>query len=232
MGLPVIPRNPANLLISSGTSGTRSETPAAGETAFVFVACTTGGDGASVTGAGATWTKIRDDSDGTRRTIIFRGTGLTAGSSQTVTLSFTNTTTCRWSWLASTGISTLTPDGDNDSKTTASSTRTSTDTVTSLTTNNNVVVVLAMTLSAQATSIVVPAGFSRITAATSAVTLAYAVLSTGLSANTLAVTHASITASGIGSAASFNGDDQATGQPMAKRWGGVPHNGFRRRGMW
>lgn len=23
-----------------------------------------------------------------------------------------------------------------------------------------------------------------------------------------------------------------TGQPMAKRWGGVPHNGFRRRGMW
>lgn len=26
--------------------------------------------------------------------------------------------------------------------------------------------------------------------------------------------------------------EAATGQPMAKRWGGVPHNGFRRRGMW
>lgn len=231
MGLPVIPRSPANLIISSGTSGTRTETVTAGESAFVFVACTTGGAGVSVTGAGATWTQIRNDSDGTRRTIIFRGTGLTTGS-QTVTLSFANTTTCRWSWVAATGISTLTPDDANDSKTTASSTRTSTDTVTSLTTNNNVVVVLAMTLSAQATSIVVPAGFTRITSATSAVTLAYAALSTGLSADTLTLSHASITASGIGSAASFNGDDQATGQPMAKRWGGVPHNGFRRRGMW
>lgn len=26
--------------------------------------------------------------------------------------------------------------------------------------------------------------------------------------------------------------EAVTGQPMAKRWGGVPHNGFRRRGMW
>ncbi len=231
MGLPVIPRSPANLIISSGTSGTRSETPAAGETAFVFVACTTGGDGASVTGAGATWTQIRDDSDGTRRAIIFRGTGLTTGS-QTVTLSFTNTTTCRWSWVPSTGISTLTPDDASDTKTTASSTRTSTDTVTSLTTQNNVLVVLAMTLSATASTIAAPTGFSRITAASSQVVLAYAALSTGLSASTLTVTHASITASAIGSGASFNGDDQATGQPMAKRWGGVPFNGFKRRGVW
>jgi hypothetical protein len=231
MGLPVVPRTPANLLISATTSGTRTETVTSGESAFIIAGVTSGGAGVSVSGAGATWTQIRDDSDGTRRTIIFQGTGLTTGS-QTVTLSFTNTTTCRWSWVAATGISTLTPDDASDTKITASSTRTSTDTVTSLTTQNNVLVVLAMALSATASTITAPTGFSRITAASSAFVLAYGAFSTGLSASTLTVTYASATASAIGSGASFNGDDQAAGQPMAKKWGGVPHNGFRRRGMW
>lgn len=216
MGLPVVPRGAANLLISSATSGTRTETVTAGETAFVIAACTSGGAGVSVSGAGATWTQIRNDSDGTRRTIIFRGTGLSTGS-QTVTLSFSGTTTCRWSWVSATGISTLTPDDASDTKTTASSTRTSTDTVTSLTTQNNVIVVLAMTLSLAGISTTLPTGFTRITAAASSNVLAYRILSTGLSADTLTVTHASTTLSGIGSAASFNGDDQATKIGVAVR---------------
>lgn len=215
MGLPVVPRGAANLLISSATSGTRTETVTAGETAFVIAACTSGGAGVSVSGAGATWTQIRNDSDGTRRTIIFRGTGLSTGS-QTVTLSFSGTTTCRWSWVSATGISTLTPDDASDTKTTASSTRTSTDTVTSLTTQDNVIVVLAMTLSSSI-STTLPTGFTRITAAASSNVLAYRILSTGLSADTLTVTHASTTLSGIGSAASFNGDDQATKIGVAVR---------------
>lgn len=215
MGLPVVPRGAANLLISSATSSTRTETVTAGETAFVIAAVNSGGAGVSVSGAGATWTQIRNDSDGTRRTIIFRGTGLSTGS-QTVTLSFSGTTTCRWSWVSATGISTLTPDDASDTKTTASSTRTSTDTVTSLTTQDNVIVVLAMTISSSI-STTLPTGFTRITAAQSAPVLAYRILSTGLSADTLTVTHASTTLSGIGSAASFNGDDQATKIGVAVR---------------
>lgn len=214
MGLPVVPRAPANLLVSSATSGTRTETVTAGETAFVVIGVVSGGAGVSITGAGATWTQICNDSDGTRQTIIFRGTGLTTGS-QTVTLSFTNTTTCRWSWVAATGISTVDPDDAGDTKTTASSTRTSTDAVTSLTTANNVLVVFAVagTSGTSFTSTVVPTSFTRITAALSGVILAYATLSTGLSASTLTSTHSSLTNAAIGSAASFNGDDQATTNP-------------------
>lgn len=230
MGLPVVPRSPANLLISATTSGTRTETVTAGESAFVVVGVTSGGADAVVSGAGATWTQIRSDSDGTRRTIIFRGDGLTTGS-QTVTLSFSNTTGCRWSWVAATGISTIAPNDASDTKTTASSTRTSTDAATYLTTASNVLVVFAVVMSASATSIVAPTSFTRITAAGSAIILAYAALATGLSASPLTSTHTSVTSAAIGSAASFNGDDPA-GQPMARRLGGVPFNGFRRRGVW
>lgn len=214
MGLPVVLRTPANLLISGGTLGTRQETVTAGESAFVVIGVVSGGAGVSLTGAGATWTQIRNDSDGTITTLIYRGTGLTTGL-QTLSLSFTNTTTCRWSWVAASGISTLTPDNASDTKTTANSTRTSTDAVTSLTTANNVLVVFAVAAASGTSfaSTVVPTSFTRITLSSSGVVLAYATLSTGLSASTLTSTHSSLTNAAIGSAASFNGDDQATTNP-------------------
>lgn len=214
MSLPVVARTPSNYSITAAMSGDRTETVTAGETAIVIVAVASGGAGVSVTGGGdnATWTQIRNDSDGTRRTIIFRGSALSTNS-QTVTLSFTGTTTCRWSWVAVTGISTVAPDDSSDTKTTTG-TRTSTDAATSLTTENNVLAVLVMATASNISTIAVPTGFTRISAANGVPwVLGYGALSTGLTASAVTVTHGSTSTSAIGSAASFNGDDPATTNP-------------------
>ena len=235
MGLPVVANTPQNNLISATTSGTQTRTPGAGETAIVWGVATSGGAGLSVSGAGGTWTEILNVSDGTRRVFAWRGSGITSGSSQTVTVSFSNTTTCRWSWAAVTGISTTTPNDQTGDKTTASSTRTSTDCVsTAVTTPANVLCVAGLGLSAAPSTITGITGWTRVTAGSgTGIVLLYVVSAGGLSSDSISVVHASVTAAGQGGFASFNGDDQAAGgQPYAKRLGGVPHNGFRRRGMW
>lgn len=233
MGLPVVPRAPGNLLISATTSGTRTETITSGETLVVIVGVTSGGAGASMSGGGATWTEIANTSDGTRRTIVFRGMSPTTGS-QTFTLSFTATTTCRWSIVAATGISASTPDSANDSLSTASSTRTSTSCSSAgIDTAANVLGVLAQAHSASYSSITAPSGWTRITASSgTGIVLAYIASSSAFSAEKGTVTHNSVLTSAQGCIAAFNGDDQTTGQPMAKRWGGVPHAGTRSRGRW
>jgi hypothetical protein len=228
MGLPAFPRTPANLLISASTSGTRTETVTAGETALIIAGLTSGGSSPEVSGAGATWTKILEHDDGTRRFVVFRGTGLSTGS-QTVELSFGNTTTGRWSWVPATGISTSTPDSANDYLATASSARTSTDCSSAgITTAANVLGVLVQVHSASPSAIVVPTGWSRITTANSAIVLGYRASSAAFSSQKGTVSYNSITTAAIGGIAAFNGDDQvAGGQPYAKRWGGVPHWGGR-----
>ena len=209
MGVPVVPRSPANLLISASTSGSRTETVTSGESAFVVAGITSGGSSPSVSGAGATWTKILEHDDGTRKIVVFRGTGLSTGS-QTVELSFGNTTGCRWSWVPATGISTSTPDSTNDFLTTASSARTSTDCSSAgITTAANVLGVLVQVHSTAPSSIVVPTGWSRITTASSAIVLAYETSSSAFSALKGSVTYSSTTTAAIGGIAAFNGDDQA-----------------------
>ena len=235
MGLPVVANTPQNNLISATTSGTQTRTPGAGETAIVWGVATSGGAGLSVSGAGGTWTEILNVSDGTRRVFAWRGSGITSGSSQTVTVSFSNTTTCRWSWAAVTGISTTTPNDQTGDKTTASSTRTSTDCVSkAVTTPANVLCVAGLGLSAAPSTITGITGWTRVTAGSgTGIVLLYVVSAGGLSSDSISVVHASVTAAGQGGFASFNGDDQAAGgQPYAKRLGGIPHNGFRRRGIW
>ena len=155
--------------------------------------------------------------------------------SQTFTLSFSNTTTCRWSIVAATGISTATPDAANDSLTTASSARASTDCSSAgITTAANVLGVLVQVYSsAPAGTITAPSGWTRITSGTAAViVLAYIASSSAFSAQKGTVTYTSSTMAAQACIAAFNGDDQATGQPMAKRWGGVPHAGIRSRRVW
>lgn len=235
MALPVLANTPANNLISGTTSGTQTRVPTAGETAIVWGVATAGGAGLSVSGAGGTWSEILNVSDGTRRVFAWRGSGITSGSSQTVTVSFSNTTTCRWSWAAVTGISTTTPNDQTGDKTTASSTRTSTDCVsTAVTTPANVLCVAGLGLSAAPSTITGITGWTRVTAGSNTgIVLLYVLSAGGLSSDSISVVYASATAAGQGGFASFNGDDQAAGgQPYAKRLGGVPHNGFRRRGMW
>ena len=209
MGLPVVPRTPVNLLISAATSGTRTETVTSNESAFVIAGITSGGSDPSVSGAGATWTKILERDDGTRKTIVFRGTGLSTGS-QTIELSFGETTGGRWSWVPGTGISTSTPDSASDYLVTASSARTSTDCSSAgITTAANVLGVLVQVHSTAPSSIVVPTGWSRITTASSAIVLAYRASSSAFSALKGTVTYTSTTTAAIGGIAAFNGDDQA-----------------------
>ena len=235
MGVPNRVNTPANNLINGTTSGSQTRTPGAGETAIVWGVTSAGGAGVAVSGAGATWTQIGSWSDGTRTAFAFRGTGIISGTSQAVTVSFGNTTTCRWSWLAVTGISTVTPDDQIGTKTTASSTRSSTDCVdTAITTPVNVVCVAGLVFSSAPSSIAPPSGWTGVTAGSgTSLHLSHFVTAAGLSSNPVTVTHGSVTNSALGFAATFNGDDQgATGQPYAKRLGGIPHNGFRRRGMY
>lgn len=235
MASPVPVNTPVNNLISGTTSGSQTRTPGAGETAIVVGAVSAGGAGLSVSGAGATWTRIQSVSDGTRTLFVYRGENVTSGSSQTVTVSFSANTTCRWMWVAVTGISATTPDDQTGTKTTASSTRTSSDCVaTAITTPSNVLAVCAMAGSVTFSSLAAPAGFTRVTGASGSLFLAYGVFAAGLSADPITVTYSSATASTLGGAATFNGDDQggAVGQPYGKRLGGIPHNGFRRRGMF
>lgn len=220
MGLPVVLRTPAYLLISSGMLGTRAELVTLGETAFVLAIVTSGGAGASVTGGGGTWTKIREDSDGTRRVIIFRGTGLvgsSGGTSQTIELSFTATTTCRWSWIAASGISTVDPDDAGDSRTYTAASRTTADTVTSLTTANNVLVIMGMASSQTLLGPGMPSGFTRIGTGNTSQVLAYAALASALTAATLPVTFSAVSSALVGGAHSFNGDDPATGRAWPRR---------------
>jgi len=234
MGLPSVPRSPANLLISSATSGTRTETVTAGESAFVIAGILSGGSSPSVSGAGGTWTQILAQSDGTRSVVVFRGTGLSTGS-QTVTLSFSNTTTCRWSWVAATGISTTTPDSASDYLATASSARTSTDSSSAgITTATNVLGVIVQAHSATlAGTIAAPSGWTRITTSTgTSIMLAYIASSSAFSSQKGTVTYSSTTSAAMGGIAAFNGDDQAVGQPFVKRWGGVPHFGGRSLRRW
>ena len=213
MGLPVVTNTPANNLISGTTSGTQTRVPTAGETAIVWGVASAGGAGLSVSGAGGTWTEILNASDGTRRVFAWRGTNITSGTSQTVTVSFTNTTTCRWSWLGVTGMSTVTPDDQTGDKTTASSTRTSTDCVSAaVTTPANVVCVAGLGLSATPSTITGITGWTRVTAGSGAsIALLYVVSAGGLSSDSISVVHASVTAGGQGGFASFNGDDQGGG---------------------
>jgi hypothetical protein len=208
MGVPVLPRTPANLLISAATSALRTETVTSDESGFVIAGITSGGSSPAVSGAGATWTKILEQDDGTRKVVVFRGTGLSTGS-QTVELSFSNTTTCRWSWIAATDISTSTPDSASDYLVTASSARTSTDCSSAgITTAANVLGVLVQAHSASPSVIVVPTGWSRITTANSAIVLAYRASSSAFSSQKGTVSYNSITTAAIGGIAAFNGDDQ------------------------
>lgn len=213
MGLPVVANTPANNLISATTSGTQTRVPGTGETAIVWGVATSGGAGLSVSGAGGTWSEILNVSDGARRVFAWRGSGITSGSSQTVTVSFSNTTTCRWSWAAVTGISTTTPNDQTGSKATASSTRTSTDCVsTAVTTPANVFCVAAMGLSASPASITGITSWTNVTAGSgTSIWLGYRVVSGGLSSDLVTLAHASVTASAQGGFASFNGDDQVAG---------------------
>lgn len=213
MALPSVANTPANNLISGSTSGSQSRTPVTGETAIVWGVTTVGGAGLSVSGAGGTWSEILNVTDGTRRVFAWRGSGITSGSSQTVTVSFSNTTTCRWSWAAVTGISTTTPNDQTGSKSTASSTRTSTDCVsTAVTTPANVVCVAAMGFSATPASITGITSWTTITATSgAAIWLGYRVVSGGLSSDLVTLAHASATAAAQGGFASFNGDDQGGG---------------------
>lgn len=211
MGLPVVQGTPANNLINGATSGTQSATPGTGETAIVFGSTTAGGSGVSVSGAGGTWTSILEVSDGTRTFFCWRGSGITSGSSQTVTVSFSNTTTCRWSWVRVTGISTTTPNDQTGSNTVASASRTSIDCVsTALTTPANVLCVCGMaTSSTPASTISPPSGLTRITATGSTnFTLCWGVIAAGLSSSTLSITHPNSTYAAQCGAATFNGDDQ------------------------
>lgn len=219
MGLPVVSNTPANNLINGSTSGTQSRTPGAGETAIVWGATTVGGAGVSVSGAGGTWTQIASGGDGTRTWFVYRGTGITSGSSQTVTVSFSNTTTCRWSWAAVTGISTTTPDDQNGNKTTASSTRTSSDCVsTALTTPANIFAVAAMASSATLATITAPTSWTIVTATSNAaLVLIWRVVAAGLSADSVTVTHSSTTLATTAVAATFNGDDQGGGSSSNPR---------------
>lgn len=215
MGLPVVPRAPANLQISAATSGTRTETITAGETLVVIVATTSGGAGPSVSGAGATWTTISNTTDGSRRVVVFRGDTPTTGS-QTVTLSFTNSTTCRWSIVAATGIAAATPNAGDDSLTTASSTRTSSDCSSAgITTAANVLGVLALAASnPMAATITLPSGWTRITPSTDRTALGYIASSSAFASQKGTVTYGSTTASSQGCIAAFNGDDQTPGGPF------------------
>jgi hypothetical protein len=87
--------------------------------------------------------------------------------------------------------------------------------------------------SASPSAIVVPTGWSRITAANSAIVLGYRASSAAFSSQKGTVSYNSITTAAIGGIAAFNGDDQvAGGQPYAKRWGGVPHWGGRSQRRW
>jgi hypothetical protein len=213
MPLPNRVNTPANNLINGTASGSQARTPGAGETAIVWGVTTSGGAGVSVSGAGATWTQIGSWSDGTRTSFAFRGTGLTSGTSQTVTVSFSNTTTCRWSWLAVTGMSTITPDDQTGSNTVASSTRTSTNCVNpALNTPANVVCVAGLVFSSAPSTIAAPSGWTGVTAGSgTSLHLSYFVTSAGLSSDPVTVTHGSATNSALGFAATFNGDDQTGG---------------------
>jgi hypothetical protein len=95
--------------------------------------------------------------------------------------------------------------------------------------------VAGLGLSATPSTITGITGWTRVTAGSGAsIALLYLVSAGGLSSDLVTLAHASVTASAQGGFASFNGDDQGGGggQPYAKRFGGVPHNGFRRRGVW
>jgi hypothetical protein len=216
MGLPVVANTPTNNLINGTTSGTQSRTPGAGETAIVLGSTTSGGGSVSVSGAGGTWTQIVSVSDGTRTSFIYRGDNITSGTSQTVTVSFSNNTTCRWTWVAATGMSTSTPNDQNGSKATASSTRTASDCVsTAVTTPPNVLCVATMAFSATPSTINAPTSWTRVTAG-SGTTLfnAYYAVAAGLSSDSITVTHGSVATATQGAFASFNGDDQgAAGGP-------------------
>lgn len=220
MGLPVVQGTPANNLINGATSGTQSLTPGAGETAIVFGSTTAGGSSVSVTGAGGTWTSILEVSDGTRTWFCWRGSGITSGSSQTVTVSFSNTTTCRWSWVRVTGIDATTPDDQTGSNAPASATRTSIACVSAaVTTPANVLCVCGMaTSSSPASTISAPSGFTRITASgVTSFVLCYGVIAAGLSSSTVSITHPSSTYAAQCGFASFNGDNQ----------GGAPSTSFK-----
>lgn len=210
MGLPVVSNTPTNNLINATTSGTQTRTPGTGETAIVWGVVLSGGAGLSVSGAGGTWSEVLNVSDGTRRVFVWRGSGITSGSSQTVTVSFSNTTTCRWSWAAVTGISSTTPNDQTGSKSTASSTRTSTDCVsTAITTPANVFCVAAMALSSAPSSITGITSWTNVTAGSgTALWIGYRVVAGGLSSDLVTLAHASVTAAAQGGFASFNGDDQ------------------------
>jgi hypothetical protein len=213
MGLPSVVGTPQNLLISGATSGSRTQTISSGSTLFVAIGTTAGGAGVSVSGAGATWTKIAETTDGTRRNMVFRGSNPTAGASQTVTVSFTNSTTCRWTLAEVSGISAATPDAANDSLTTASSARTSTNCSSAgITTPANVFSLLIQVHSATlAGTATVPSGWTRITAATgSAIVLGYIATSTAFSAEVGTVSYSSTTSAAQATIAAFNGDDQTT----------------------
>lgn len=213
MGLPVVANTPANNLINGSTSGSQSRTPGAGETAIVWGATTVGGSGVSVSGAGGTWTQIASGGDGTRTWFVYRGTGITSGSSQTVTVSFSNTTTCRWSWAAVTGISSTTPDDQTGNKTTASSLRASSDCVgTAITTPANIFAVAAMAFSTAPTSITAPTSWTMVTSGSNTTLhVSWRVVAAGLSADSVTVGHSNITVATTGVAATFNGDDQGGG---------------------
>lgn len=213
MGLPVVANTPANNLINGSTSGSQSRTPTTGETAIVWGVTTSGGAGVSVSGAGGTWAEIGNWSDGTRRVFVWSGTGITSGSSQTVTVSFSNTTTCRWSWAGVTGLSSTTPNDQTGDKTTPSSTRTSTDCVsTPITTPANVFCVAGLALSAAPSAITGTTGWTRVTAGSgTGIVLLYVVSAGGLSSDSVSVVHASASVAGQGGVASFNGDTQGGG---------------------
>jgi len=215
MGLPVVPRTPANLSMSNATSGTRTETVTAGETAFVCVSISstqTGGSGMSVSGAGGTWTEILNQVDGatSRRVAIWKGTGLSTGSQQ-VTLSFSVSTSCRWTWIPATGISSSTPDSSNSHLSTASSTRTSTDSSASgITTADNVLGIIVQAHSgAGISSITPPSGWTRVTGlSNTTAVIAYYASSVAFASEKGTVTYTSATTAAIGTIAAFNGDDQ------------------------
>lgn len=215
MPLPVA-ATPTNNLISATTSGSQTRTPGAGETAIVIGAVSSGGSGITVSGAGGTWSEISNVTDGTRRVFIWEGTGISSGTPGTVTVAATNTMTCRWTWIAATGIAATTPRDQNGSRTTASSPRTTHDCVGSpVTTPANVLCVCAMALSASAGTISAPSGFTRVTGGSSVSLLnAYGTFAGGLTSDSVTVTTSNITASALGVFASWNGDSQLTGGPF------------------
>ncbi len=224
MPKPVVPRTPANLLVSNALSTTRTETVVAGETAYVCVNVSgtqAGGTGMSVSGAGATWSELLNQVDGAtnRRVAIWVGTGLSTGSQQ-ITLSFSVSTSCRWTWIPATGISTLAPTAATDWLSTASSSRASTDcSASGITTAANVLAIAIQSHSAAPSgTLVPPSGFTRVTAASgSSAFIAYSASATALSAQKGTVTYSTSTTAAIAAIAAFNGDDPARSSVAARR---------------